>query len=131
MEFRSGYFFKSQKKMDHVKENDNPEGGSAMDVEPATRTQDVLDNEHDNSEEKLKRQARPHDNCTLTWVALKEEGLSLFEDCPKCKRLGVSVEVSDHPQTAQSAPSSGKPPTDTHTPLLVYSSTFLSHHHLH
>jgi len=29
------------------------------------------------------------------------------------------------------APSSGKTPTRTPTPLLVYSSTFLSHHHLH
>merc|ERR1712137_249071 len=77
-----------------VKKDDNPEGGSAMDVE------------HDISEEKPTRQNTPHDKCTLTRVELKEERLSLFADCPKCKRLGVLCEVSDHPQTAQSAPSS-------------------------
>jgi len=77
-----------------VKKDDNPEGGSAMDVE------------HDISEEKPTRQNTPHDKCTLTRVELKEESLSLFADCPNCKDEGVLCMVSKHPQTAQSAPSS-------------------------
>merc|ERR1712137_1352613 len=65
-----------------------------------------MDVEHDISEEKPTRQNTPHPSCFLTIPQLLQAKVDLFADCPKCKRLGVLCEVSDHPQTAQSAPSS-------------------------
>merc|ERR1712137_56040 len=78
-----------------VKEDDNPEGGSAMDVE------------HDNTnEEKLKRQATPHPSCSLSVPQLQQDGYKLMDFCPICKEDGVLCRVGRHKQPQSSAPSS-------------------------
>ena len=67
-------------------------------------------------EKKLKRQATPHDNCTLTWVALKEEGLGLFADSQTARTKAFCAwSASTRKPYSPPRPPQVKTPTDTHT----------------